>query len=146
LISEASSDGFPQHQAVVVGGAEDACERLLARLALPPLDSVEDQLAPRLRMAAEFAGHNAEFYSGNARTHSKRQIEQIAASIRMGNAAQPGSFFSRKRTCIKLVVRQVSAYPSEIGFVLPGDNLYATSSSLTYLVSAFFRRVIRHPK
>ena len=25
-----------------------------------------------------------------------------------------------------------------IGFVLPGDNLYATSSSLTYLVSAFF--------
>jgi len=27
---------------------------------------------------------------------------------------------------------------SAIGFVLPGDNLYATSSSLTYLVSAFF--------
>jgi hypothetical protein len=25
-----------------------------------------------------------------------------------------------------------------IGFVLPGDNLYANSSSLTYLVSAFF--------
>ena len=108
--------------------------------------AIRDFLENADRCPESGAGCNAEFYSGNARTHSKRQIEQIAASIRMGNAAQPGSFFSRKRTCIKLVVRQVSAYPSEIGFVLPGDNLYATSSSLTYLVSAFFRRVIRHPK